>query len=398
MNIINLYDNYKSYFNADLKAIFEQCSKIAFKNGYKLYLIGGIVRDLLLDEISLDIDITVEGDAIEFAQILKKYLNTKILSIHKDFGTVKVQFNGEKIDFASTRSEKYPKKGHLPQVEKINCSLEEDVLRRDFTINSLAISLNQNNFADLIDYVGGLEDIKAKKVRILHDKSFIDDPTRIIRALKYASRFNFTLDSKTLKLQEDYLNNVNYDMCNKRIKQEFKKTFENASQDIFEQFINQKIYRLITTQEIKIPKINIESLTKKYNTKHAWLVYLGVCTINENIDKLELTKAEKEVIESAKSLINQKFKTDFDIYKAFCSEKLETLLILAILGHEKEVVHYLDNLQTVKLSITGNDLIKAGFKPSKDFSKIFDYVLKEKIKNPKLKKAAEIKLVKTFKA
>lgn len=412
MNIINLYENYKSYFNGDLKAIFEHCSKIAAKNNFKLFLIGGMVRDLLVmtmtnaNEIAssvalqpprndADVDITVEGDAIKFAQILKKEIGAKISSVHESFGTVKIEINGQKIDLASTRSESYPKAGHLPHVDKIGCPLKEDVIRRDFTINALALSLNQENFADLIDYTGGFEDLKSKKIRILHDKSFTDDPTRIIRALKYSTRLGFKLDEKTLKLQEDYLQNVNYYMCYKRVKQEIKKTFEQNSQETFEKFVEQKIYKLITKKEIKTPKTNIANLINKYPPKHTWLVYFGVLAVELNIE-LNPTKYEKEVIEGAQSLLNQKFKDDFELYKAFSSQKLEFLLILAVLGKEKEVCHYLDYLAKIKLHINGNDLIKLGFKPSKKFSEVFDYVLKEKLKKPKMIKSDEMALVEKF--
>lgn len=400
VNIINLYDNYNSYFNADLKAIFEHCSKIAFKSGHKLYLIGGIVRDLLLNKKNNDIDITVVGDAIEFVYILEKQAGAKVLSLHKNFGTAKVEINNKKIDFASTRSEIYPKKGHLPVVTNIGCSLEKDVTRRDFTINSLAISLNYDSFADLIDYVNGFEDLKAKKIRVLHDKSFIDDPTRIIRALKYSTRLGFDLEENTFKLQNEYLEKINYDMCNKRIKQEIKKTFEQNLQGAFDKFTDQKIYKLITKKEIEKPHANIENLIKKYSPKHPWLVYFGIIGINESeefIDKLELTKAEKNVIEGAKSLINEIFKDDFELYKAFNGIKYkESLLILASLGKEKEVSHYLDDLSKIKLQINGDDLIKVGFKPSKKFSEGFDYALRKKLKNPKMSKTDELELIKEF--
>lgn len=395
MNIINLYDKYNCYFNDDLKAIFEQCSKIASEKGFKLYLIGGMVRDLLLNKKSLDVDITVEGDAIEFARILQKEANAKISSIHESFGTVKVEVRGQKIDLASTRSESYPKAGHLPHVDKIGCSLKEDVIRRDFTVNALALSLNHDNFADLIDYTGGFEDLKAKKIKILHDKSFIDDPTRIIRALKYSTRLGFELDEKTLKLQEEYLQNINYDMCYKRVKQEIKKTFEQNSQEAFEKFIEQGIYKLITKKEIEKPSKNIEKLICIYPPKYAWLVYFGVLAVELNIE-LNPTKYEKEVVDESQSLLNQKFKDDFELYKAFSPQKLETLLILAVLGKEKEICHYLDNLAKIKLHINGNDLIKLGFKPSKKFTEAFDYVLKEKLKKTKMTKIEELESVKKF--
>lgn len=396
MNIINIYENYNLYFNADFKEIFQKLSKTALKSGHKLYLIGGIVRDMLLNKESLDIDITVEGDAIEFAHVLEKESGAKILSIHKNFGTVKVLINDEKIDFASTRSEIYPKKGHLPQVSEIGCSLKKDILRRDFTINSLALSLNQENFANLIDYVDGFKDLKAKKIRILHNQSFIDDPTRIIRALKYSSRLGFELEENTLTLQKEYLKNVNYDMCNKRIKQEIKKTFSDCGQETFNKFIEQGIYKLVVKKEVENPSINIENLIEKYKSKHSWLVYLGIIKVGENIDKLELTKAEKDIIISAENLIKINLKDDFAIYKAFSSQKIETLLILVVLGKEKEVFRYLDYLQKIKLHISGNDLLKLGLVPSKAFSEAFDYVLREKIKKPQMKKSDELELVKEY--
>lgn len=396
MDIINIYENFNSYFNADnnFKAIFERCSKIAAKSGHKIYLIGGIVRDMLLNQKSLDIDITVEGDAIEFANILKDKTDAKIISIHPSFGTAKIELDGQKIDLASTRNETYPKKGHLPHVDEIGCSLEKDVLRRDFTINSLAMSLNQDSFADLIDYTGGFEDLKSKKIKILHDESFIDDPTRIIRGLKYASRLGFELEENTLKQQEEYLKNINYDMGIKRIKQEIKKTFESCNEGAFDQFIDQKIYKLIATKNIK--KVKIKSLMEKYKPKHPWLVYFGITIIDEDLNKFELTKSENDIIKGAKCLLDKKFKDDFEIYKAFCTQKTESLIILAALGKEKEVIHYLDDLAKIKVSITGKDLIKLGIKPSKKFSEGFDYVLKEKLKNPKLTKSDEIALITSY--
>lgn len=396
MNIVNIYENYNSYFNPELKTIFESLSKAAFENKYKIFLIGGLVRDLLLNKVSLDIDITVEGDAIEFAKILEKEYKAKITSTHEDFGTIKVEINGQKIDLASTRSEIYPRAGHLPVITKIGCTLKEDVLRRDFTINSLAMSLNKETFCDLIDYVNGFEDLKNKTIKILHDKSFIDDPTRIIRGLKYSTRLGFELDKHTLELQDEYLSNINYDICYKRVKQEFVKTFSNATQETFKIFINQKIYKLITSQKIKSSHFSIENIIKKYKPKYSWLVYFGAIFCGCDLHHLNLTKYEKEALEGIDALMKIEFMNDFEIYKTFNTQKLETLLIIAALGKEKEVLHFLDNLKNIKLQINGEDLIQAGFTPSKNFKKAFDYVLKQKIEKPKLSKDEELGLIQEF--
>ena len=405
MNIVNLYENYNNYFDADLKNIFNRCSKIAAENGYKIYLIGGIVRDLLLDRENLDIDITVEGDAIEFAKLLSKEMGAKIVSTHEDFGTAKVQIDGQKIDLASTRSEIYKKAGHLPTVAEIGCSLKKDVIRRDFTINSLALSLNPDNFADLIDYADGFDDLKSKKLRILHDKSFIDDPTRIIRGLKYSIRLGFEIEEHTFELQNNYLENINYDMCYKRVTNELKLTLGLNSQAGFEQFVNEKIYKLISEKEIEIPKTDIENLIKKYNPKNSWLVYLGVILSEEGelepiVEKLEFTKNEKNIVFNVKKLsLIKKIETDFDIYKAFEDMDVETLLILAVYEDQKygeKVFRYLDYLREIKLSVNGQDLLEIGIAPSKTFAEAFDYVLKHKLKSPQLTQKEEKKLLSEY--
>ena len=178
-------------------------------NSNKLFYIGGVVRDEILGKKSFDIDITYVGNAIEYCSKFGE-----VIQENPDFGTIKVNVDGKEVDFASTRSESYPHKGHLPVVEKIGCSLKEDVMRRDFTINALAKSVTTG---EIVDYVGGLKDIKNKKLRVLHDESFIDDPTRIIRGLKFSVRFGFELEEHTKRLQDVYLSNINYDMSYKRV-------------------------------------------------------------------------------------------------------------------------------------------------------------------------------------
>ena len=147
-------------------------------NDTNLYYIGGIVRDNILGIESIDIDLCYEGDAIKFAY--ENFPQKNIIKTNTDFGTVRIEINKKEIDIASTRTEYYPKKGHLPKIEKIGCPLKNDLIRRDFTINTLAQRVCSD---EIIDYFGGVEDINIKTLRILHENSFIDDPTRIIRGL-----------------------------------------------------------------------------------------------------------------------------------------------------------------------------------------------------------------------
>lgn len=395
----------------------------------KLFYIGGVVRDELLDKQSIDIDITYVGNAIEYCSKFGE-----VIQINPDFGTVRVkipssphreiadfvpstgsghnvseELNNVIVDFASTRSETYPKKGHLPVVEKIGCSLKEDVLRRDFTINALAKSITTG---EIVDYVGGLKDLKNKKLRVLHDNSFIDDPTRIIRGLKFAMRFNFELEEHTKKLQDEYLKNINYDMSYKRIKKELIETFnaplsnitkEYKKQRTFEKFINDKIYKLVTPNDIEIPSINIEELIEKYyldidchvanaprNDEHIWLVYVGVL---KDLSRLPLTKIEQKILDDVpQNILN----SDFELYKTFENAKIETILLYAILKDQKGAKHYLDNLRNIKISINGKDLQNLGISPSPQYQEIFDEVLKAKLQNPKMTKEDELKIAKSY--
>ena len=350
-------------------------------NSNKLFYIGGIVRDEILGKKSVDVDITYIGNAIEYCSKFGK-----VIKKNPDFGTIRVNVDGTEVDFASTRSESYPHKGHLPVIDKIGCSLKEDVMRRDFTINALAKSVTTG---EIIDYTGGLEDIKNKKIKVLHDKSFIDDPTRIIRALKFSIRFGFALDEHTQKLQKEYLNAVNYDMSYKRIKKELVETFNLNSQCAFERFINENIYKLLTKNEYKIPDVNIEKLINDYGANMTWLVYAGIF----DLSKLPLTKTEQKILDD---IPKQELKTDFEIYKAFENKHIETVLLYAILTDEQIARHYLDNLRNIKIATTGKDLQQLGITPSPKYQEIFDKILQEKLQNPTMTKSEEIQFIKSF--
>ena len=368
-------------------------------NSNKLFYIGGIVRDELLGRESLDVDITYVGNAIEYCSKFGE-----VVQVNPDFGTVKVAMPSHPslcnthspigtmdevtVDFASTRSESYPQKGHLPVVEKIGCSLKEDVMRRDFTINALAKSVTTG---EIVDYVGGLEDLKNKKLRVLHDESFIDDPTRIIRGLKFATRFGFELEEHTKKLQDEYLANINYDMSYKRVKKELIETFSLNSQSAFKAFIDQKIYKLVTPNDVEIPKVDVEKFINKYLADQPsscpaaiWLVYVGILG---DLSRLPLTKIEQKILDDVPKEV---LKSDFELYKTFQNARIETVLLYAITKDETGARHYLDDLRKIKLDITGKDLQTLGIKPSPKYQEIFDEVLKVKLKNPSMVKDDEI--------
>ncbi len=198
---IFLDKDFNALLSENYKSAILLAAKAADDFGIQIYLIGGIVRDLLLYNSIKDIDIAVQGDAVVFADFLANKFSCKIIAVQENLRTAKVEFpSGVIIDFASTRQEKYEKSGVLPIAYNFGCCLEEDIKRRDFTINTLALGLNKSQRFKLIDFCGGYDDIINKKIRILHNKSFIDDPSRIIRALKFKIRFGFDIDNNTYTL------------------------------------------------------------------------------------------------------------------------------------------------------------------------------------------------------
>jgi len=157
-----------------------------------VFLVGGAVRDLLLGRGRADIDLVVEGDAEELA----RRLGAEVIT-HERFGTAKLTLNGHEVDIAGARSESYPHPGALPVVEP-GADLAADLYRRDFTINAMAIPLLGE--PQLVDPYGGEVDLAAKQLRVLHPESFLDDPTRAIRAARYSARFGLQVEEETLRL------------------------------------------------------------------------------------------------------------------------------------------------------------------------------------------------------
>ena len=166
--------------------------------GVSVYAVGGFVRDLLLGIANLDVDITVEGDGVLYAEYFAERHGGRVRS-HRKFGTaVLVLPDGLKIDIASTRLEYYESPGALPTVER--ASLRHDLYRRDFTINTLALCINSDRFGHLTDHFGGQQDIQERVVRVLHNLSFVEDPTRVFRAIRFEQRLGFHIAPHTENL------------------------------------------------------------------------------------------------------------------------------------------------------------------------------------------------------
>lgn len=193
-----------------LRDLLIEARDVANDFGYSLYIVGGFVRDLLLGSPTFDLDLVVEGNAIRMADELASKIGGHVRS-HRRFGTAKVILEGEdrpkgvppSLDFVTARTEFYEQPSVLPQVER--SSIRQDLYRRDFTINTLAICLDRGRYGELLDYYGGERDIQEKRIRVLHNLSFIEDPTRILRAVRFEQRLGFIIERRTAELMEDAL-------------------------------------------------------------------------------------------------------------------------------------------------------------------------------------------------
>ena len=179
-------------------SLLHELGNLADEGGVSLYLVGGVVRDLLLKRENWDLDLTVEGDGIAFARLVADRYRAG-LAVFERFATARLAFpDGLKMDIATTRRESYAQPALLPTVQP--ASIEEDLFRRDFTINAVAMQLNSLQFGRLLDPYGGQRDLRARMIRVLHAGSFQDDPTRIFRAIRFEQRFGFRLERTTLRL------------------------------------------------------------------------------------------------------------------------------------------------------------------------------------------------------
>jgi tRNA nucleotidyltransferase (CCA-adding enzyme) len=384
----------------DLKSVGHKAQQL----GFKAYLVGGVVRDLLLGQKSLDWDIVVEGEAIVLAKAFVLGIETRLVA-HAQFGTATLNFaDGNVMDLVSARSEHYPHPGALPVVKK--GILREDLFRRDFTINALAVSLNPDSFGELQDFYGGYDDLKNKKIRVLHEKSFVDDPTRILRALRFASRFDFKLEAKTLQFLKDALA-VQAPLTVKapRYFAEFRKIFsEKCPLVCLKRLAHLGALDFITpgfVADWKLllrlqKRVRLLEKTDFYFAKDWSGVFLLAFFARASQDQMKhyvknfhLTKEERLrlfSLDEIPSIVRQLKVSDLaasDIYEILDPLELEIIYFIRMTTSVNMVglraQKFLQKWRMVSLEITGEDLKKLGVLPGRQMGALLRRVLLEKI-------------------
>jgi poly(A) polymerase len=263
--------------------IFKTLSSIADKHNTEAYVIGGFVRDLFLDRPSKDIDVVVVGSGIEYAEAVGRKLNTKV-AVFKNFGTANIKYQDLEVEFVGARKESYRSDSRKPIVE--DGTLEDDQLRRDFTINALAINLNADHFGELLDPFDGIKDLENKLIRTPLDPeiTFSDDPLRMMRAIRFASQLNFDIDPAALdaiKTQKQRISIVSKE----RITDEMNKIILSKKPSIgFKHLFDTGLLHLIFPQMAQLYGVEIiKGKGHKDNFYHTLEVLDNICADTDDL-------------------------------------------------------------------------------------------------------------------
>lgn len=407
--------------------ILRDLGEVGAELALPVYAVGGFVRDLLLEIDNFDIDVTVEGDGILFAETFAARFGCRCKS-HRKFGTAVIVFpDGFKIDVASTRIEYYQSPGALPTVER--SSLKADLYRRDFTINTLAIRLNTPEFGVLLDYFGAQRDIQERVLRVLHNLSFVEDPTRVFRAIRFEQRLGFHIAKHTENLIKNAVRmNFLEKLGGKRLLTELVLIFREkeplrAVERIAElgllRFIHpdlrltQASRRLLEETQQIVSWFDLLFLERKYEK---WAVYFlalcdplpfeqfrGACTrlsVSEHYREKLLDARQKawEVLEEMRARRARGGGMEpSEIYAWLRELPVELLLYMMARTVSEEVKKaislYFTQLQNVRTQINGDDLKKMGVPPGPQYKKILDAVLSARLNNRVRSREDELRLI-----
>ncbi len=362
---------------SEIKEILKKIGDEAASRKMRAYLVGGVVRDIILGREIKDLDILVEGKAIELAKKMEQDLGGELIT-HQRFGTATLHLSdGLEIDFTSARREFYTRTGVLPTVEP--GSLREDLFRRDFTINALAISLHPKEFGLLIDFFGGWDDLQNKRIRVLHSLSFWEDPTRILRAVRLEAKLGFKMDDWTEKLARDAIRAQAFaPLSGERLREELKLLLEeNPSPCLLR--LEEMGFLSVIHPTAKLDKKMLRKLDREKIEGldiEKWLLYLypilGEMEEESLIKvsyRLRLTANQREKIlslakvESALEELSQPRIPRSRIYEILKDFPQETILWIRARGERRireRVNLFLNNLRYINLEVNGEELKRLG--------------------------------------
>jgi tRNA nucleotidyltransferase (CCA-adding enzyme) len=397
----------KERFPSEVYNILKLSGGIAEGLGFNAYLVGGSVRDLLRGEENLDIDIVIEGDGISFAKAFGEKLNAKVRT-HQRFGTAQVITDKLKLDVATARTEYYESPAALPKVE--TSSIKKDLYRRDFTINTLAIKLNPRDFGLLIDFFGGQRDLREKTIRVLHNLSFVEDPTRAFRAIRFSERFGFKISKHTENLIKSVIEMKLFDrLSGSRLYEELLLSFNETEpvrtlkrlsdfgllKVIHPNLIfNDELEATLKSMRDTISWFNLLFLEEKTDSGILYLMALLSGLKDEDvkaaIERLSPSPKVSNMIikgmSQARGILKRLPLDDHvEIYNLLNKFKLEAVLFSMAVSKDRQkqkmISHYLTGLRKIKTILKGDDLKRMGIQPGPVYSKILKELLEERLRS-----------------
>lgn len=389
----DLIEKMEKHMSEEVAQLLKDIGKTASRIHTPVYLIGGIVRDILLDKPNNDIDIVAEGNGIELANCMMASHGGEVV-VHESFGTATWNTpTGLSIDMVSSRLEYYEQPGALPEVEI--SVLGDDLQRRDFTINAMAIRLNAEAYGELIDPFGGQDDLRDKKIKILHNISFIEDPTRIFRGVRFEERFGFSMDEQTEKLALESIDKV-INLSPQRINEEMIRLFtEGKPQHVIRRLFELNVWQQfgISDKQMGNSVAAAETLKLLYNEQiqnranlkinenPSWFNYfLLPFYFNDTLyaaEKFTLRKNRRKLLEEITELKHHdawhKSENLGDYHLILHDYSDEAILFIVVadqISHQQSIIDYLYARNALTVYLNGEDLMKAGLKPGPAFAKI----------------------------
>ena len=374
--------------------LLQEIGRFGEETSRSVYVVGGFVRDLLIGRENLDIDIVVEGDAVDFACQLGKVWGGQVQTHHQFKTATITRLDGLKLDFVSARNETYPSPGALPSVEY--GTIVEDLQRRDFSINALAMRLQPDTFGELVDCTGGLRDLRAGCIHVLHERSFVDDPTRIFRAIRYEGRYSFQILEDDQKRILDAINQGVLNLISgQRIRNEIDHILsEEAAPQMVNRMCDFNLFGVIHPTWKISPNFDVRWTTASQAIKWASaslpkdpintraILWMTLLTVPDSIEvissqlglenELHTKLSAQAHLEHALDALSASSKPS-EVYGLLNRYPLEPLVFAMVQPNQpdwrvEKIRNYLTHLRGVQPLITGDDLIRRGLKPSQAFS------------------------------
>ncbi|MCX8007366.1 MAG: CBS domain-containing protein [Coriobacteriia bacterium] len=411
--------SFESVLPPEIRKVVLRIGELAASYGVRAHVVGGFVRDMLLGRANLDVDVVVEGDGLAFAEHVARVAGWRI-RVHKRFGTaVLVIERGLHVDVTSARAEYYARPGALPTVER--SSLRQDLFRRDFAINAMAASITPDSFGQIADPFGGLADLERRVIRALHSLSFVEDPTRVLRAARFAVKFGFRIDASTEALLKQA---VEMDMLSEvsgaRLREEMLDILdEERADEVLERLLEFGALESLLPDGVKadaVPAVvgraarAYETLAHRFRTPPRRRVTLVSALVAHatrqaadrwlrrmrfgreySLPALAVVERGETVLRALKDRRAMRDSRIHALLSPFPAESIVWLWSAVDDAQARQrIERFVDEISRIRPSVSGDDLVAMGFRPGRAFSAILSQALADRLDGKAVGRDAEL--------